>query len=254
MKSIKNWIDPFFFFPNPELKNNPSSINILYEDVYVENNFENTLNDVYHGWFIKGDNNSLITRDKCILFLHGNAGNISNRLHYIESFYNMGFSLLFFDYPGFGKSNGKPSEESCIQCSSLFYDYLFVHKNITKDNIILYGESIGGSIASSLALLCNSKYLVIQSSFTEIKDISLFFKLDFGFNTMEYLKKRYKLNRKDKKMKTMIIHSKEDEIIDIQNAEKLALYADNLYITTGTHSNINIDNNFIYELFSFLQS
>jgi pimeloyl-ACP methyl ester carboxylesterase len=245
---MKKWIDSLLFFPSKEVKNTPQSIEIAYEDVYV---YDELLR--YHGWFINGNRSSFITEDKCILFLHGNAGNIGNRLHYIESFYEMGFTLLFIDYPGFGYSQGVPTEESCVECSSLFYQYLIEEKDIQKENIILYGESIGGSIASSMALQCKPKYLIIQSSFTEIKDLFFFLKIDIGFYTLEHLKKRYKLNQKDKKMRTMIIHSSEDEVIDVKNGEQLGQFADKLYITKGKHSSIEINNHFIYELLTFLQ-
>ena len=247
---MKKWIDTFLFFPSKELKQTPQNIDIYYEDVYVQNN---VTMDRYHGWFIPGNRSSFITEDKCILFIHGNAGNIGNRLHYIESFYDMGFSTLFFDYPGFGKSQGTPTEESCIHCTSLFYNYISQKKEFDKEEIILYGESIGGSIASSFAIESKPKYLIVQSSFTDIKDLFFFLKVDLGFHTLENIKKRYKLNQKDKKMKTMIIHSAEDELIHLKNGEQLAQYADKLYVAKGRHSNIEINDLFIYELLTFLQ-
>ena len=116
---IKDFLEQFLFFPNKNIKNTPSHVNIDYEDVYV--NYEN---DKYHGWFIKGNYKNSVTENKCILFFHGNAGNISFRLQYIEKLYELGFSLLFFDYPGFGLSTGTPNEKLCIKCSEQFYNYL----------------------------------------------------------------------------------------------------------------------------------
>ena len=255
---IKDFLEQFLFFPNKEIKKTPSIIGINYEDVHVIN--DNNNNEKYHGWFIKGNYKTSITTDKCILFFHGNAGNISYRLGYIEKFYELGFALLFFDYPGFGLSEGIPNENKCIKCSELFYKYLIKEQKFISNNIIFYGESIGGSIASSLANNYNIKYLILQSTFTDIKEIikniiriNIFTMNNIGFETIENLKIRYKLNKFNKKMRTLIIHSNDDELIDISHANNLNNYSDQLYICIGSHSNINIDSDFIFNLLSFIK-
>ena len=167
---------------------------------------------------------------------------------------------MIFDYPGFGLSTGTPNESLCIKCGELFYNYLIKEKSILSKDIIFYGESIGGSIALSVANIYNIKYLILQSTFTDIKDIiknimkfDIFLFSNIGFETMENLKKRYKINRLNKKMKTLIIHSNNDELIDIKHAENLSLFSDKLFICEGTHSNINIDSEFIFNLLSFIK-
>ena len=252
---LKNFLEQFLFFPNKNIKNTPSHINIEYEDVYI--NYEN---DKYNGWFIQGNYKNSVTENKCILFFHGNAGNISFRLSYIEKLYELGFSLLFFDYPGFGLSTGTPNENLCIKCSEVFYKFLINDKKFLNKDIIFYGESIGGSIATSLANIYNIKYLILQSTFTDIKEViknivnfNLFMMSNIGFETLENLKIRYKLNKLNKKMKTLIIHSNNDELIDTSHAEKLSKFSDTLYICNGTHSNLNIDSDFIFNLLSFIK-
>lgn len=252
---LKDFLEQFLFFPNKELKKTPSLLGIDYEDVLVTYN-----NEKYHGWFIKGNYKTSITVDKCILYFHGNAGNISYRLGIIDKLFELGFSLLFFDYPGFGLSDGTPNENKCILCSDLFYKYLINEKLFISNNIIFYGESIGGSIAASLANKYNIKYLILQSTFTDIKKVIFnIIKINFltmnniGFETIENLKIRFKLNKFNKKMKTLIIHSNDDELIDISHANNLNNYSDQIYIASGTHSNINIDSEFIFNLLSFIK-
>jgi len=251
---IKNFLEQFLFFPNKDLKKIPSDINIKYEDVYVTID-----NERYHGWFIQGNYKNSITLNKAILFFHGNAGNISFRLYYIEKLYELGFSLLFFDYPGFGLSTGIPNEDSCIKCSQEFFKFL-LNKNFKSKDIIFYGESIGGSIAMSIANIYNIKYLILQSTFTDIKEIikivttfNIIFMDNIGFETLENLKLRYKINKLTKKMKTLVIHSNDDELIDTVHAQKLSQYSDKLYICSGSHSNINMDSDFIFNLLSFIK-
>jgi predicted alpha/beta-fold hydrolase len=252
---IKDFLEQFVFFPNKELKKTPASINIAYEDVYLEDG-----NNKYHGWYIQGNYKNSITKNKCILFFHGNAGNIGFRLNYLEKFHEVGFSVMFFDYPGFGNSTGKSNEQKCIDCADQFFDYLTTEKCFHHTNIIFYGESIGGSIAISLGNKYNIKYLVLQSTFTDIKHIiknilsfDIFMVNNIGFETLENLKTRYKLNMLTKKMKTLIIHSHDDELIDFKHAEELGKYADKIYSCTGSHSNVNVDSEFIFNLLSFIK-
>jgi hypothetical protein len=252
---IKDFIEQFVFFPNKELKKTPSNIDIIYEDVFLNLN-----NNNIHGWFIKSTEKIINTKDKVILFFHGNAGNISYRLYYIKKFYDLGFSMLFFDYPGFGLSIGTPNENVCIEAGHLFYNFLLKKKKFQQENIIFYGESIGGSISCSLALKVNIKYLIMQSTFTDIKEIiknvlsfNVFVIDNIGFETLNNLKIRHKLNIINKKMKTLVIHSYDDELIDINYAKKFEPFCDKLYLCKGTHSNIEIDNDFIYNLITFLK-
>jgi predicted esterase len=76
---------------------------------------------------------------------------------------------------------------------------------------------------------------------------------NIGFETLENLKIRFKLNKLNKKMKTLIIHSNEDELIDISHANKLYEFSDEIYECNGAHSNINIDSDFIFNLLSFIK-
>jgi alpha-beta hydrolase superfamily lysophospholipase len=252
---IKNYVEQFLFFPNNDLKKTPKSINIDYEDVYIQ-----LSNDKYHAWFIQGNYKNSITQDKCIIFFHGNAGNISYRLNYIEKFTQLGFSQLYFDYPGFGLSSGTPNENTCIECANNFYQYIINEKQFNPNNIIFYGESIGGSIASSLANKYNIKYLILQSTFTDIKEIiknivnfNILLTSNIGFETLNNLKIRYKLNKLNKRMKTLVMHSNNDELIDISHGENLAIYSDSFYICSGSHSNISIDSDYIFNLLSFIK-
>ena len=89
------------FFPNRGLGLSPSVMGLAFEDVYFKTKDRLTLN----GWFLKNPQ-ALST----IIFAHGNAGNMSDRLFKIKFFYDLGLNVFIFDYRGYGKSEGKPSE------------------------------------------------------------------------------------------------------------------------------------------------
>ena len=254
---FKNFLEQFVFFPKQGLDKNPNNIGIEYENInlsYEQNNI--------HGWYIKNNNNNNPNiKDYVILFFHGNAGNISFRLNYIKKYYEIGFSMLFYDYPGFGLSEGTPNEENCVNTGKLFYNFLKNSKKYKHDNIIFYGESIGGAISANLADKLNIKHLILQSTFTDIKNIIHNLSINnylnliinnIGFETLNYIKNRYKKNVIKKIMKTMIIHSNSDELIDIKYAKELSNFSNEFYIADGTHSNIEIDNNLIYILLKFI--
>jgi uncharacterized protein len=258
---FKSIIEQFVFFPQKELEKTPSQLGIEYQDIYLNM-------DIYkiHGWFIKNkvkkDMHTNI-KDKVILFLHGNAGNISFRLNYIKIFYDLGFSLMFFDYPGFGLSQGIPNENNCVNSGELFYNFLIENKNFKHENIIFYGESIGGACVCNLANKLNAKHLILQSTFTDIKmiikNLSIsnylnYFIEHLGFETLNYLKYRHKINLIQKKMKSMVIHSNNDEIINISNAQELSKYSNEFIITNGTHSNIEFNNDLIYKIVEFIKN
>ncbi len=301
---LKNILENFVFNPDKTIYNDPSSINISFENIFLSNSEDNSSSifNKYHGWFIENNNDfNKELSNFVVLYFHGNAGNISTRINFIKKLYLTGFSIMIFDYPGFGLSDGYPNEESCINCAHLFYNFLHNTKKYSKKKIIFYGESIGGSIASSLALKTNIKYLILHSTFTNISLIIKQFIYipsiiieQIGFNTIDNLKKRYKLNiieikksfkntnlnnninnsnensnlhitnennlveenkrKKDNhfKLKTLVIHSKEDELIPYIHAINLSKYCTDFYECEGKHSSPKINKEFLDKIIDFI--
>ncbi len=87
-----------------------------------------------------------------VLFCHGNGGNLGHRgralPHWLEE---MGLAVLLFDYPGYGRSSGVPSEAGCYAAGDAAYDWLCDVQNVPAERILLYGGSLGGGIAVDLA-------------------------------------------------------------------------------------------------------
>lgn len=235
---FQNILESFVFFPDHQIIHTPESLHIPYQDIYVSKSKEK-----YHGWFMESSSPYVI------LFFHGNAGNISTRLSFVQKLYAQSFSICLFDYPGFGKSQGKPTEKTCIQTALLFYDFLLKKKKYPHQNIILWGESIGGSIAAHLSLTTQSPILILQSTFTDIQEIihkvaskiPSFIYQSIGFHTKHHLKKRYQFSKMNKNIKTLIVHSREDELIPFTHAEILQKYATELIECYGKHSSPKIN-------------
>lgn len=134
-----------------------------FEDVFFKSSDGLELN----GWFFAAPTNSPRAQ-LVVLVCHGNGGNISHRADLYRLLQNAGVAVFAFDYRGFGRSRGRPDEAGTYLDAQAACHWL-VQKGFT--NIIAYGESLGGGIASELCLREKMRGLVLQSTFTSIPDI-----------------------------------------------------------------------------------
>jgi fermentation-respiration switch protein FrsA (DUF1100 family) len=106
-----------------------------------------------------------------VLIFHGNAGNISHRIDYLTMFNRLGYATLIIDYRGYGKSSGAPGEEGTYRDGEAAWRYLMETRKFTPQDIVLFGESLGGGIATWLALQHPPRALVLASTFTSVPDL-----------------------------------------------------------------------------------
>jgi len=108
-----------------------------------------------------------------LLHCHGNAGNLSHRGPVIGQIRQLlDVSVLIFDYPGYGKSDGRPSEEGCYAAADAAYNWLVDTEKIAPEDIILYGDSLGGGVAVDLARRRQHRSLVVVKTFTSAPDVA----------------------------------------------------------------------------------
>jgi len=112
-----------------------------------------------------------------VLYLHGNSGNISHRYPLLRSLANgTQFNLFVVDYRGYGKSEGKPSEEGLKKDAEAMLKALVARDDIDKSRIIVYGQGLGGSLAFHLATAESTRKLfqamVIENTFTSVRDMA----------------------------------------------------------------------------------
>lgn len=108
-----------------------------------------------------------------VLYCHGNAGNLSHRAGSIASVRELlGESVLIVGYPGYGKSEGKPTEAGCYAAAEAFYDWLVTQQQVDPERILLYGGSLGGAVAVEIAAR-KGKYrgLVLAKTFCSAPEI-----------------------------------------------------------------------------------
>ncbi len=252
----KEFVESFVFFPDPTIYQTPNQI--PFQDIYVSHSKSK---ERYHGWLMEYKETSPYS-GYIVLFFHGNAGNLSTRIPLYEKLYSQKISICAFDYPGFGKSQGKPTEESCLETALLFYQLLQKHFKYSSHKIILWGESIGGSIASHLSLTTHSPLLILQSTFTDIREmikkvaskIPSFVYHPIGFHTQSYLQKRHKLAKINSNIKTLILHSREDEIIPFTHAEVLKRWTTVLIECKGKHTSPKMNEEILKRIMDFIET
>lgn len=202
------------YFPHigREFSATPRDAGLDYEEVRL-----NTADgEGLHAWFVPTPQ----PRGTVLLF-HGNAGNISHRLDYLLMLHRLGYSSFIFDYRGYGKSSGSPSEPGTYRDAEAAWRYLTVTRNIEPRRIALLGESLGGAVAAWLASRQQPGALVLASAFTSVPDMGadvyplLPVRLlsRFGYNTRAYLK--------NVETPLLIAHSREDEIIPYRHGQAL---------------------------------
>jgi len=219
---------------------------ITLEDVYLD-----TMDgDKIHGWFYQGE------KKETILYCHGNAGNIGDREHIIHFFKNMGYSVFMFDYSGYGRSTGKPSEKSLFHSAQIACEYLVKDRKTSLDNIIIFGSSIGSSVASWLTQYCRPRCLILQAPFYRIKEMVPSMIKSFKFTCPEFDTITYLKNRMDE-VPVLVLHSPDDALIPCAQGEQLCQEIEDpkLFIKIrGTHSSPIMDREYHENISSFIEA
>lgn len=120
-----------------------------------------------HAWYLPQPGSR-----EAMLLCHGNGGNISGRSSSLLRFREfLGCSVLIFDYPGYGKSGGKPTEASCYESGDAVLKWLADAKHVPYERVIVYGESLGGGVAVEMARRHDHRALVLMKTFTSLPAI-----------------------------------------------------------------------------------
>ena len=189
--------------------------------------------------------NSLLFKVKdpkgVILFFHGNRGCLKRWGNIVSMYEKYNYDVFVIDYRSYGKSTGKFNEEMMYKDAVQSYD--FIKEKYGEENIVIYGRSIGTTFATKTASVRNSKLLILEAPFYNIRDVINY---HYPLLTTDFLLK-YKF-RSDKyipkvRSEIVIFHGEKDRLIPISSSKKLKEKIDKnklLYISfpTGTHSNL----------------
>ncbi len=157
---------------------------------------------------------------KTILFLHGNAGSLENRIHKINHFNDMNVNFLIISWRGFSGNKGQPTEQGLYEDARSALRWLDAN-GVSENNIIIYGESLGTGVATEIAQNKNFAGIILESPFTSM--------IDAGKNKYPFLpvgillKDKYESKKKIKNIKSpiLIMHGKVDNIVPFSMGEMM---------------------------------
>jgi hypothetical protein len=215
--------------PGRTLTMTPADVGMDYQDVSIETTDGVTL----HGWFIAGRSS------RVLLFFHGNAGNISHRLDSIRQFQDLGLSVLIIDYRGYGQSEGRTTERGIYRDADAAWRYLIEGRGIVASDIVIFGRSLGASVASRLAAQTQPLALIVESSFTSVPDIAQDLYPWLPARWLSRLSHATRDYIQDVRCPVLVVHSRDDEIIPFHHGEEIFASANErrtLLEIRGTHN------------------
>ena len=211
--------ESFIYFPTRYPQGDwdaPKHYGVPVEDVELRTKDGVTI----HGWFFPNE-----SAETTILFFHGNAGNLSDRFGWMAMLTQLPAKVLIVDYRGYGKSEGKPSEEGLYLDAEAAYDWLVGTKGTKPETLLIYGNSLGGAPAAELALRKAARGLIMQSTFTSAPDMAARM---FPFLPVKSLV-RSQFNNLEKVRKIQIpklfVHGSEDDLVPTSMGRELHKYA-----------------------------
>ena len=197
--------------PGRSLEATPENAGMAFEDLWLKT--EDGVD--IHGWFVQGNS------DRVVLFFHGNAGNISHRLYSIRQFLDLGLSVLIIDYRGYGQSGGRVNEPGLDRDADAAWRYLTEERAIPGNDIVIFGRSLGGSVAAKLASQVEPRALIVESTFTSVPDAAQDVYPWLPARWLSRLRHATKEYIRDVDVPVLVVHSRDDEIIPYHHAEEI---------------------------------
>jgi fermentation-respiration switch protein FrsA (DUF1100 family) len=187
-------------------------VGLAFEDVF----FTSTDGVQLHGWFVPGSGR--VTWFWC----HGNAGNISHRVPDIHAFHQrLGVNLFIFDYRGYGRSSGAPSEDGINRDAEAALDALRSRVDVDIDALVYFGRSLGAAVVIELALRHPPRGLVVEGAFSSVPDMA---RHAYPFLPVwPLLRTHYdSLSKVDRIARPLlVIHAERDEVVPLEMGKRL---------------------------------
>jgi pimeloyl-ACP methyl ester carboxylesterase len=154
------------YFPDLKVSATPADTGLKFESVRIRTEDGKTLG----AWYVPASVGSNL--GYTVLYCHGNAGDIGDRVSHVEELHRVGFDVMVFDYRGFGESTGKPTEKGTYLDARACWDHLVKTRGVVPERIVVYGHSLGGAVAAHLAADAPPRLLVVEATFTSAGDMA----------------------------------------------------------------------------------
>ena len=233
MRRKANVLDQLFVYhPHPWIERDWARASGLpLEDVWFQPQDGTKL----FGWYVEAGPSAPV-----LLWCHGNAGNVIHRLDNLAELYRLGLSVFIFDYRGYGRSTGKPTEDGLYQDALAAYGYLVNTRGVRPERLILFGRSLGASVAGTVASQRPAAGLILESPFPSIAAMARTHYLGLPLHWL--LSGRFPLDERLSRVSlpVLVIHGDRDDIVPIALGREVFAAArepKSLYVIEGANHN-----------------
>ena len=154
----------YVYYPKRDIATTPAYIGLAFDELRLRTTDGETIS----AWCVPAEEDTRRT----VVFCHGNACNIGDLVYTAEWLRGMGWNVLLFDYRGYGESTGKPDEEGTYRDIQAAWDYLMAERGLPAKDVVLFGRSLGGAVATWLAAKEEVAGLVLESTFSSGPDMA----------------------------------------------------------------------------------
>ena len=245
----------FLYFYQRNLLYHPNENN--YSEDKISVNIENVRiktsdNIELLGWYHEKN----LKDFKTLIFFHGNAGSLENRIHKLNHFQDMNINFLIIAWRGFSGNKGNPSEQGLYEDGKSAIDWL-IKKGVSEKNLILYGESLGTGVATHLAQNKNFAGVILETPFTSMIDAAKKFYPYIPVKLL--LKDKFENYKKIKNIDSpiLIMHGEADQLVPFSMGKKIYEIANEpkySYFTKYDNHMMEYDENLVLALKSFFKS
>lgn len=190
----------------------PAALGLDYDSVRIDTDDGVTLD----AWFVPAAN-----ARGTLLFFHGNAGNIGDRLESLAIFHRLGLNCLIIDYHGYGKSEGSPGEAQSYLDAEAAWEHLLQARGFKPEEIVIFGRSLGGGVAAWLAARVKPAGLILESTFTSVPDMAAKVYPFFPVRLLARIRLDAKTAVASVTAPVLVIHSAGDEIVPLGHGRAL---------------------------------
>lgn len=209
---IRPLFNSLLYFPSRTFLETPADAGLEFHDVV----FETEDGERLHGWWVATRTSSL----GHVLLCHGNAGNVGDRVLHAKLLTDAGLDVLLFDYRGYGRSTGRASEHGTYRDARAARDTLLAEPGVDPARVLYVGESLGGAVALELALKHPPAGVVLQSTFTSVREMA---RVHYPFVPAAAVPDAYPSLRLIRELRAplLVLHGDRDDIVPSAQGQAL---------------------------------
>ena len=209
---IRALLHSLLFFPSRAIEQTPGQAGLSYHELALGTEDGERL----HGWRIDAG----FAPIGHVLFCHGNGGNVGDRVPFAVLLARAGFEVVLFDYRGYGRSSGRPSEQGTYLDARAALACLLAQPGVEASRVVFLGESLGGAVALDLALDHPPAGLVLLSAFTSVRAMA---RLHYPFISAPLVPDAYPSLRRigDLRAALLVLHGEGDAVVPVAQAREL---------------------------------